>query len=263
MVSCRVFQRALRCAGAIAFALGASTASAQSTPEKSDSDISFSTNAALATDYRFRGFTQTREGFAVQGGVEMTHRWLYAGAWASNVDFGKVVDRMGRLQQTADFQVDVSTGIRPKIGNFQFDVGLSYYAYPGAYGVPENLDYFEFKNEVKFPLPHDLSATLGVRFSPDYSGQTGRNWGFDTNLKRTFGEYGSLKPALSAGLSYNAGTESRGGIDYWFWNAGGSVIVADYFELDLRYWDTIDVPSHIDCTNRCDGRFVARIVFEN
>ena len=37
----------------------------------------------------------------------------------------------------------------------------------------------------------------------------------------------------------------------------------DYFEFDIRYFDSFGVPSEIACTDRCDGRVVARITFEN
>jgi hypothetical protein len=63
------------------------------------------------------------------------------------------------------------------------------------------------------------------------------------------------------------GDESKGGFDYYYWNAGVSFVFADYFEFDLRYFDTFDVPSSAlgtgSCSNLCDGRVVARITFEN
>lgn len=47
-----------------------------------------SANVALTTDYIFRGFSQTEEGPAIQGGFDVTYKMFYAGVWASNLDFG-------------------------------------------------------------------------------------------------------------------------------------------------------------------------------
>jgi hypothetical protein len=69
---------------------------------------------------------------------------------------------------------------------------------------------------------------------------------------------------LSARIGYSAGDEKSGGIDYGYWNAGFSLLFADYFEFDLRYFDTFDMPAAAgSCRDRCDGRVVARITFEN
>ena len=48
-----------------------------------------SANVTFTTDYVFRGISQTDEKFAVQGGFDWSSEptGIYAGAWASNVDF--------------------------------------------------------------------------------------------------------------------------------------------------------------------------------
>ena len=47
-----------------------------------------SANVALTTEYVFRGFSQTAEGPAIQGGYDLTCGIFYAGVWASNLDWG-------------------------------------------------------------------------------------------------------------------------------------------------------------------------------
>jgi hypothetical protein len=69
-------------------------------------------------------------------------------------------------------------------------------------------------------------------------------------------------------IGANEGEEKKGGLDYYYWNAGMSFIFADYFEFDIRYFDAFDVPTGgltgiTNCRNQCDGRVVARITFEN
>ena len=72
-----------------------------------------SANAALTTDYMWRGVTQSDNGIAVQGGADWTNEdGIYAGVWASTIDFGPFVD--------SAIEFDFYAG--KKFGNF--DVGL-------------------------------------------------------------------------------------------------------------------------------------------
>ena len=76
--------------------------------------------SALTTDYVFRGFSQTAEGAAIQGGFDATCGMFYAGMWASSAGL------MGgdRHRQTctggfpfdAHVEVDFYAGIKPKTG---------------------------------------------------------------------------------------------------------------------------------------------------
>lgn len=68
---------------AIASLVSAGVLSAQA----ANAEVSY--NAALVTDYVWRGFTQTDNGVAIQGGADYTHEsGAYAGIWGSNVDYG-------------------------------------------------------------------------------------------------------------------------------------------------------------------------------
>ena len=56
--------------------------------EAPKSDFSVSGNVGLFSDYIFRGYTQTENNPALQGGFDVEHAsGLYAGVWASNVDW--------------------------------------------------------------------------------------------------------------------------------------------------------------------------------
>src|SRR5690606_16093745 len=84
-------------------------------------------SAALASDYRFRGVSQTDENMAMQGGVTFTHEsGFYAGAWASNLSswgtFGG-----------ANMELDLIGGYKAKLSdNATLDAGLTWYMYPGG-----------------------------------------------------------------------------------------------------------------------------------
>lgn len=233
--------------------LGAPAAVAQS-PE-------FSVNATLTSDYRFRGFTQTRERPALQGGLDVVWPHFYMGLWASSVDFG---DFGG--SNIADIEVVPYVGIKRDILGYKADLRAIYYAYPGSLGAAD-LDYFEAMVGLSREWMPGLTLTSKVYYSPDYQGGTGQNWVLESGLIRTLGQVGPIAPSFSAVLGSSYGDEDKGGIDYYYWNAGFSFVFADYFEFDLRYFDTFDVPTGTpdlaNCNNKCDGRVVARITFEN
>jgi len=85
-------------------------------------DSPLTANAALTSNYLWRGMTQTDDGFAVQAGVDYAHEsGLYVGAWASNVDFGT----------DANVEVDLYGGFSGEVGDFGYDVGYLMYKYPG------------------------------------------------------------------------------------------------------------------------------------
>ena len=263
-ITARTAVAATFAAGAVLLAPTARAEGPSGEATESGTGLRWSVNAGYVSDYRLRGFTQTREKSALQGGVDFAWRQFYAGIWATNVDFGRIADGSGRWHNAADYEVDASIGIKPKLAGFDTDFGVTYNAYPGAFGLPQKLDYVEFKAGASREVLASLTADLQIYYSPDYQGETGPNWVFEGGLARKLTAHGSIAPSLSARLGYSSGDEARGGFDYWYWNAGMSVIFADYFEFDLRYFDTFDVPAAAgSCRNVCDGRIVARITFEN
>ncbi|KQW91333.1 hypothetical protein ASC94_16170 [Massilia sp. Root418] len=106
--------------------LGAGAARAEDAPAaKPDNEVSF--NAALTTDYRYRGISQTRLKPALQGGADWTHNpsGFYAGTWLSTI---KWIDDAGG---DAKVEWDVYGGKRGDLGGgFSYDVGGLYYFYP-------------------------------------------------------------------------------------------------------------------------------------
>jgi uncharacterized protein (TIGR02001 family) len=88
---------------------------------------SVSYNAALVSDYRYRGISQTRLQPALQGGADYTHdpSGLYAGTWLSTIKWTKDAGGDG------DIEWDLYAGKRGKIGaEASYDVGVLGYVYP-------------------------------------------------------------------------------------------------------------------------------------
>jgi uncharacterized protein (TIGR02001 family) len=93
----------------------------------------------LASDYDFRGISQSAKDPAIQGSVDYANDsgW-YIGGWASNVDFGAT---------DVDYEVDLYSGFTgTSEGGLGYDVGVVYYAYPDE----SDLNYFEIYGSVSY-----------------------------------------------------------------------------------------------------------------
>jgi hypothetical protein len=115
-------------------------------------DISF--NVGVASDYVFRGVSQTDEGGQLFAGADLTAGSLYAGVWASNVDFSA----FGDTETSAE--VDVYAGIKPEFGGFVLDFAGIYYAYLNQPPGSAELNYVELKAAA---LPRDRPGELRRR----------------------------------------------------------------------------------------------------
>jgi uncharacterized protein (TIGR02001 family) len=120
-------------------------------------------NVTLASDYRFRGISQTDTQLAIQGGFDVSfENGIYLGVWGSNVDFGSGA--------APDLELDYYAGFSGSISeNVGFDVGYIYYDYPGSGSVSfppfssEGFDYEEVYASVTC-----MNFTLGAAYSDDY-----------------------------------------------------------------------------------------------
>jgi uncharacterized protein (TIGR02001 family) len=82
-------------------------------------------NVAVASDYRFRGLTQTMKRPALQGGFDFAHSsGLYVGNWNSNVS--------SAIFPNSNLEMDFYAGYKPTFGDIAADIGFIYYFYPGS-----------------------------------------------------------------------------------------------------------------------------------
>lgn len=220
---------AFACAALTAALLTAGTARAQSAPE-------VAWNVGVVSDYVFRGYSQTDEEPALQGGVDATIGAFYVGAWASNVDFG----------DDTDAEVDLYGGFRGEAGGFAFDVGAVGYGYVGA---PDGVDYDYL--ELKAAASRAVGpVTFGgvVYWSPDFFGLDEEATYLEGNLAFAPADKWTVSGALGhQWLDVND--------DYATWNIGVGYTVTDHVAIDVRYHDA-DVDGPLS-----DGRAVAGIKF--
>ena len=198
-------------AATAALALG-TAAQAQDKPE-------FSFNVGAASDYVFRGFSQTDSGPQVYGGADMSIGIFYAGAWLSNVDFG----------DSTDMEYDLHAGFKPTLGPVSLDVGLLRYGYTNQ-SDGADLDFWEGKVAGSIPAG---KGTVGaaVYYTPENFNQSGQATYVELN--------GSMPVTEKLSVSGAIGHQSlEGPLDYETWNLGVGYAINDVFGIDLRYWDT-------------------------
>jgi uncharacterized protein (TIGR02001 family) len=229
---------------------------------------SLSANVALASEYVFRGVSQTAEGPAIQGGFDATCGLFYAGVWASNLDWGV---------SGTDIEMDWYAGIKPKTGPITWDLGVIYYSYPSSTDVFAGLsnNYVEIKVGGSGEIWKD--GTLGVTafYSPDYQFETGDVWTFEGAFSQVLPKIGVFTPTFSALIGYQVGNDAAystritgfGDDNYLYWNVGLTLGFLEKWSLDLRYWDSnlSDQSGTAGfCTGatlQCDERFVATLKF--
>ncbi len=224
--------------------------------------FTYSFNIGATSDYVFRGISQNDNDPTIQGGIDLGYGILYAGVWASGINFSAIIN-------DADHEVDWYGGIKPTWGPATFDFGVIYYTYPGAsyYTFPAfggDLNYVELKAGISGTIHKDLALGLTVFWSPEYFAQTGSVWTVEGVAGYTFHKIGVFTPSVTGLIGYQDGQDAvyqtwNGFDNYWYWNAGLALAV-DNLTFDFRYWDTNASNAASDiasCVNDyCDGRFV-------
>lgn len=205
-------------------------------------------NVTFATDYSFRGYTQTEQGFAMQGGLDWKHdSGFYVGTWASN------------LKWAGSVELDLYAGFANEVGGISYDIGVIYFGYPAEVDVEscetemvsgtevelcEDLeaDYWEGALNLGYSLgPIELGA--GIIYSPDYWGEDG--WGAGPavlvtgNVTLPTVNLGLLTITPNANLVFTKGDVedyfAEGEDGYMNWDIGANVGLTEVLSLDIRY----------------------------
>jgi uncharacterized protein (TIGR02001 family) len=103
------------------------TALTNPTSVSAQDKLSLTGNAAVVSDYRYRGITQTRFDPALQVGADLgLPNGLYAGVWATNIKWIKDAGGKGSSE------VDLYGGYKTELSkDLLLDVGVLRYQYPG------------------------------------------------------------------------------------------------------------------------------------
>jgi len=224
----------------------------------------FTAGAAFATDYSYRGISQTQRQVAFQPTItyetapfiEQVPLSLYVGAWASNVYYPGT--------NTAA-EIDTYGGFRYKgfDGKFTADLGIIRYNYPGSTGTL----YYDF-NEFGLVLGYDFGAVQlsgAIRYSPNFFANSGNAWykWAQATVPLPFIDFKLFNEPVTAKLFGTIGNQYveryvNYGIpndNYWDWQLGVTVTVYGV-DLTLAYIGTnIDVAGCLNTMN-CEDRVI-------
>jgi uncharacterized protein (TIGR02001 family) len=206
-----------------------------SAQERRGDSLELSARAGFTTDYIYRGVTLSDHKPAVGAGLEATLGLLYLGTTFASVN----------LPSQPGGEITVSSGVRPKLWNTEFDFGGIYYLYPREFPGSPGIEYMEVGGRAETRLTDLLRVAAGFAYSPDFSNTGGWSkyaaFGVGLDLPR------NVLPKVSASITSGVGY-------YWFgsqavelggfplpayvnWNAG-ITFTRSIFNLDLRYYDT-------------------------
>ena len=167
-------------------------------------------NVAMATDYMFRGVSQTDNQMALQGGFDWSHAsGVYVGTWASNVA-PAFFSGSGNDPQ---LEVDVYAGYAGEAGAISYDVGVLRYNYTG-YGDADTTEIY-FGGSYGF----GDSASVGVTFyySPElnFIGVDDSAWYTDISGEYSYQSFTfAAHIGFSSGDAYDNATYTTGYMDY-------------------------------------------------
>ena len=191
----------------------------------------FTATFAAATDYSYRGISQTQRQVAFQPAFtyetptvsENVALSAYVGAWGSNVYFGNTNPTIA--------EIDLIAGLRLKALNDKLTGDLGYIRY-NYLGAPADL-FYDF-NEFGLVLGYDFGVAQiqgAVRYSPNFFANSGiawYKWGqvtvpipytFNENVAfKVYGAVGNqyVERFTNYGIGYN---------NYWDWQIGFTATV--------------------------------------
>lgn len=157
------------------FAAFASSAFAQ---QAAASDHTFTGNLTLASDYRFRGISQTFNRPTIQGGFDYAHSsGFYVGNWNSNVSGNQYPDG-------ASLEMDLYGGYKfEPMQGLTADVGVLKYYYPGASIAGVKPDALELYVGASYKW---FSAKYSHAVSDDYFGFEDADGSYYLDLNANF-----------------------------------------------------------------------------
>ncbi|MFM5916237.1 MAG: TorF family putative porin [Novosphingobium sp.] len=134
------------------------------------SDFTVTGSATVASQYRFRGLSQSNNQPVVQGSMTVSHAsGLYVSVWGSSASSNEFVDSPIDIGGT---EIDVYGGYAKELGGVKVDVGVYGYLYPGSKNLiqsttslTQNANYYELYGSLAKTLG-PATAKVGVYYAP-------------------------------------------------------------------------------------------------
>jgi len=219
-------------ATAIAASFVTSFAHAEDEAPKPDNEVTY--NAAVVSDYRYRGLTQSRFDPALQVGSDYTNNptGLYAGTWLSSINWIKDGVNMGTGSNKGKGPVewDLYAGKRGDIGGgFTYDVGGLYYYYPNNnYAtIAKNANTFELYGQAGYGTSYlKYSQSLTTLFGTTNS-KYSQYYDFGTSIDTFYGV------ALGLHVGHQSVKGNPNNLSYNDWKIALSKTFDDYAGITL------------------------------
>lgn len=145
-------------------------------------DVSLSGNAALTTDYIWRGTTQTQGDPAVQAGFKVAgDSGFYVSVWGSNVEFAPETHASSEFDSTLGWGRSISD-------NWALDVNMLHYRYPST---TVDLNWTELNST----LTYAGNFWLSIGWSPEALGSEASGFYTQLGAKFPLGEHFRLEAA--------------------------------------------------------------------
>jgi len=187
-------------------------------------DLTVSGEAAVVTDYRFRGISYSDRKAVVQGQMTLAHSsGVYANVFVSSLPKS---DLLG----TVEF--DVTGGWSHAVGKAGLvDLGVAYYTYPRS--VLQPIDYAETYVRYTHSIGR-VSATASIAYSPKQN-SLGHRENFSTGVDLSYTPAKSPL-SLTAHVARTAGAWAPND-EYLDWSLGAT-FTRKHVRFSLQYVDT-------------------------
>jgi uncharacterized protein (TIGR02001 family) len=210
-------------------------------------------NVMLATDYVFRGISQSDENVAIQGGLDYAHpSGFYLGTWGSNVDFSEDES----VLDGATMELDIYGGYKMSLSKEAIlDLGLLLYWYPGA-ASERNYDFYEVYAKLGYDFGF-MQALAGVQYSPDFFAGSDDAWYYFAEATIPIAE--GFSGVAHIGYQDIKDETAFGAPSYTEWKLG---VTTSFVGLNFGLFYTDTDLSDADCfagTDLCGGRAVLTV----
>lgn len=199
-------------------------------------DLAMNYSLAVASDYVWRGVSQTDSGPAVFGTVAGSYGQFYFGTSVENVDFSGI-----------NTEYDNWAGYNIPLAGANLDIGLVRYGYVDS---PSRIDTLEVKVTLSKAFEAGTMAAT-VMHTANY---------FGSNNAATYVEFTAAHPlndkfSVSGAVGYQELAKSTD--DYATWNIGVGYSLSSHLGMDLRYSNNdVNSPANIN-----DSRVVLMVTY--
>jgi len=207
-------------------------------------------NVSLVSDYRYRGISQTDLRPAIQGGFDYSHSsGFYVGNWNSSISWIGDANPSVSAPIEMDFYGGFKNTFKVSEQEFNYDVGVLEYYYPGGYSNPR---------------PYTTELYAGIGWGPvflKYSHAVTNLFGFNDSKNSYYVDLSANVPLNFWDLTFNAhvgyqGVQHYSDASYTDWKIGLTKDLGKGFALAVAYVDTNAKESVYTSANR--GRYLGK-----